>query len=279
MPSGNAGTTALPQAGTASGGSSGGASKGGSGGSSDMPAAGSSGDPLASGGPSKCPAAGTTLCDGFETGAPGDAGSVFKFELGSGSTGVVDTTKAFRGTKSVHMKTATAQAFITETASFKGTTAVTNNAGWGRMFIWFETKANPQSHDVFIRLEDPDSKVSSAQLHLAGGSRGQLAAEIRTTTDLYKPTIATPPPAGRVLFPLATPKWQCWEWHTTADNTLEFYIDGELYAPMSVTAADKWPFPVFKKLYLGFMQFGTTPATEMWIDEVALSDARVGCGN
>jgi hypothetical protein len=30
---------------------------------------------------------------------------------------------------------------------------------------------------------------------------------------------------------------------------------------------------------LGFMQFGTTPATEMWIDEVALSDARVGCGN
>jgi hypothetical protein len=48
---------------------------------------------------------------------------------------------------------------------------------------------------------------------------------------------------------------------------------------MSVTAADKWPFPVFKKLSLGFMQFGTTPATEMWIDEVALSDARVSCGN
>lgn len=279
-PSGSAGSVALPEAGAASGGSSGGVSSGGSGGSGGAaPTAGSSGDPLAAGGPSKCPAAGSRLCDGFETGAPGDAGSVFKFELGSGSTGVVDTSKAFRGSKSVHMKTATAQAFITETATFTGTTAATNNAGWGRMFIWFETKANPQSHDVFIRLEDPASALSSAQLHVAGGSRGQLAAEIRTTSDLYKPKIAEPPPADRVLFPLATPKWQCWEWHTTADNTLEFYIDGELYAPMSVTAADKWPFPVFKKLYLGFMQYGTTPATEMWIDEVALSDARVGCGN
>lgn len=281
-PSGSAGSTALPQAGSASGSSSGGASQGGAGGpggSGNTPTAGSSGDPLASGGPSKCPTAGTTLCDGFETSAPGDTGSVFKFELGSGSTGVVDTSKAFRGSKAVHMKTATAQAFITETATFTGATAATNNAGWGRMFIWFETKANPQSHDVFIRLEDPASAASSAQLHLAGGSRGQLAAEIRTTSDQYKPKIAEPPPADRVLFPLATPKWQCWEWHTTADNTLEFYIDGELYAPMSVTAADKWPFPVFKKLYLGFMQFGTTPATELWIDEVALSDARIGCGN
>jgi hypothetical protein len=147
------------------------------------------------------------------------------------------------------------------------------------MFIWFETKANPQSHDVFIRLEDPASTLSSAQLHVAGGSRGQLAAEIRSGSDLYKPKIVEPAPAGRVLFPLATPKWQCWEWHTSPDNTMEFYIDTELYAPMSVVAADKWPFPIFKKLYLGFMQYGTTPATEMWIDEVALSDTRVGCGS
>lgn len=205
--------------------------------------------------------------------------SLFKFELGAGSTGVVDSTKVFRGSKSVHLKTTSAQAFITETATFTGTTAATNNQTWGRLFIWFETKANPQSHDVFIRLEDPDSSLSSAQLHVAGGSRGQLAAEIRSGSDLYKPKIVEPAPAGRVLFPLATPKWQCWEWHTTPDNTLEFYIDGELYAPMSVVVADKWPFPIFKKLYLGFMQFGTTPATELWLDEVALSDQRVGCGN
>lgn len=273
---GGAGVFAGGQAGATGGGDSTAAGSGGSGGGAT---AGASGDPLASGGPSKCPLAGTQLCDGFETSVPGDATSLFKFELGSGSTGVVDGTKVFRGSKSVHLKTTSAQAFITETATFTGTTAETNNQTWGRLFIWFETKANPQSHDVFIRLEDPASSLSSAQLHLAGGSRGQLAAEIRSGSDLYKPKIVEPAPAGRVLFPLATPKWQCWEWHTNSDNTLEFYIDGELYAPMSVVAADKWPFPIFKKLYLGFMQFGTTPATELWLDEVALSDKRVGCGN
>jgi len=274
--SGGSGGASVSGGGSATGGSSTAAGNGGSGGGS---VAGASGDPLAPGGPSKCPAAGAQLCDGFETAAPGDAASPFKFELGSGSTGVVDATKVFRGAKAVHLKTTSAQAFITETATFTGTTAATNNQTWGRLFIWFETKANPQSHDVFIRLEDPGSSLSSAQLHVAGGSRGQLAAEIRSGSDLYKPKIVEPAPAGRVLFPLATPKWQCWEWHTTPDNTLEFYIDGQLYEPMSVVAADKWPFPIFKKLYLGFMQFGTTPATELWIDEVALSATRVGCGN
>jgi len=258
--------------------------QGGTGGNSGGPTqeGGGNGDPLAQGGASKCPLASSLLCDGFEGAAPGDATSAFKLEVGSGSSGVVDGTKAFRGSKSVHFKTNGGQAFITETATFTGTTAAANNAHWGRIWIWFETSAKPNSHDVFIRLEDPSSKADSAQLHVAGGSRGQLAAEIRSGSDLYRPKIIDPrpetAPPGTVMFPLAQPKWQCWEWHTTADNTLEFFIDGEEYEKMRVTAADKWPFPIFKKLYLGFMQFGTTPATELWLDEVAVSTERVGCG-
>jgi hypothetical protein len=269
------------------GGSSGSAGQGALGGSSPAggSAGGGSGDPLASGGPSKCMVAGNMLCDGFEGPAPGAAGSQFKFEMGTGSTGVVDTTKPFRGMNSVHIKTNGGQGFITETSTFTGTTAATNNAQWGRIWIWFETKAAPNSHDVFIRLEDTASSAESAQLHVAGGSRGQLASEIRSGSDLYHPKIIDPAPKplpdGTVGFPLAQPKWQCWEWHTTADNTLEFFIDGTEYTKMKVVAADKWPFPIFKKLYLGFMQFGTnaTPVTELWIDEVAVSSSQVGCGN
>jgi hypothetical protein len=254
------------------------------GGAAGGPGAGSGGTdegPATPGGESKCPLGGVELCDGFEGPAPG-ADSPFQFELASGSSGVVDTSKAYRGSKAVHLKTDGGQAFITETSTFTGTTAASNNGMWGRVFIWFETDAAPNSHDVFIRLEDPASKLESAQLHVAGGSRGQLAAEIRSGSDLYHPQIIDPRPAkapeGTVIFPLETPKWQCWEWHTTPENTLEFFIDGELYAKMSVTAADKWPFPIFKKLYLGFMQYGTTPVTELWLDEVAISStARVTC--
>jgi hypothetical protein len=248
----------------------------------DMPAMVSVTDPgkIEAGGDSKCPLAAAALCDGFEGPAPGQMGSAFTFAPEAGATAVVDATKAYRGKNSVHMKTNTGGAFITETQTFTGTTAASNNEMWGRIFIWFQTAANPQSHDVFITLEDPASTAASAQLHLAGGSRGMLAAQIRTTTDVYRPAIAAAQASPTaVKFPLATPAWQCWEWHTTAANTIEFYIDGALYAPMSVTAADKWPMPVFKKLSLGFLQFGGTPATELWIDEVALGTARVGCGN
>jgi hypothetical protein len=234
---------------------------------------------IAAGGASKCAAGTAGLCDGFEAAAPGQMGSAFSFEVGNGSTATVDATKAYRGANAVHIKTNGGGAFITETESFTGTTAATNNEMWGRIFIWFETNANPQSHDVFITLADPDSNAASSELHLAGGSRGILAAQIRTNTDVYRPAImAAQGMPTSVKFPLAEPRWQCWEWHTTAENTLEFYIDGELYSPMSVQAADKWPFPVFKKLSLGFMQYGNTPATELWIDEVAVGGARIGCG-
>lgn len=235
---------------------------------------------IEAGGSSKCPLGAAALCDGFEGPAPGSMGSLFAFEPGNGSTATVDATKPYRGLKSVHLATNGAGAFLTETASFTGTTAATNNEMWGRIFIWFETDANPQSHDVFITLEDPASNAASAQLHLAGGSRGILAAQIRTNTDVYRPAIATAQAQpSSVKFPLETPAWQCWEWHTTPQNTLDFYIDGELYAPMSVKAEDNWPFPVFKKMSLGFLQFGTTPVTELWIDEVAVGGARIGCAN
>lgn len=287
--SGVGGATVTPGIGGAAGGGLGGAggstTTSGTGGSSGVGgAAGSAGTgggggagPIVAGGASNCATPTTAvgrLCDGFEGPAPGAAGSAFQFALGTGSTGVVDTTKPYRGSKSVHMKTNGAQAFITETMTFAQPGALaTNNELWGRMFIWFATTANPQSHDVFITLEDPASTAASAQFHVAGGSRGLLASQIRTTSDLYHPPMGT----GTIMFPLVPPKWQCWEWHTTAANTLEFYVDGALYAPMSVTAADKWPFPIFKSMSLGFMQFGTTPVTEMWIDEVALDTARIGC--
>lgn len=261
-----AGTGGAPGVGGVGGGGGGSAGAGGAG-------------PIVAGGASNCATPVSSvgkLCDGFEGPAPGAAGSAFTFALGAGSTGVVDTTKPYRGSKSVHMKTNGAQAFITETMSFAQPAAVaTNNELWGRMFIWFATTANPQSHDVFITLEDPASTAASSQLHVAGGSRGFLASQIRTTSDLYHPPMGT----GMIKFPLVPPAWQCWEWHTTAANTLEFYVDGALYAPMSVTAADKWPFPIFKSMSLGFLQFGTTPVTEMWIDEVALDSARIGCDN
>jgi hypothetical protein len=245
---------------------------------------------IMAGGDSKCAAtasATSMLCDGFEGPAVGAAGSVWKDAAGAGSTAVVDTTKPYRGKNSVHIKTNGGAGLITETSTFNQTgTLATNDNMWGRFFIWFSQTGNPQSHSVFITLEDPMSNLMSAQFHEAGGSRGYLNTGIRfdsPASDHYLPPMGT----GMINFDTETPAWHCWEWHTTADaagnTTSDFYIDGAIDSQMSVTAADKWPLPVFRSMSVGFMQFGTTPATELWIDEVAVdasaTPSRIGCNN
>jgi hypothetical protein len=214
------------------------------------------------------------LCDGFEGPALGATDSPFKIDvMPAASTAVIDTTKPYRGTKSAHLKMSTGRSFITETGTFNQSgTAATNNDMWGRMFIWFESAGMPGGHTVFIRLEDPALAGMSKELHVAGGDNATFGAEIRTTSDMWR--------HDTTMIPRTPPKWECWEWHTTAANTLEFYVDGTLRAGMTVTAANNWPFPVFKKLSLGFLSFRTTTnATETWIDEVAVDTARIGCSN
>jgi hypothetical protein len=238
--------------------------------------AGTSTGPIAAGGDSKCPTPSVaigSLCDGFEGPAIGAAGSPFMADPMNGtSTAVVDTTKAYRGTKSAHLKMAAARVFITESGTFNQMgTAATNNDMWGRMFTWVTAPMNPGGHTVFIRLEDPATSGMSKELHLVGENDGIFGAEIRTTKDNWK--------MGNIMYPLATPKWECWEWHTSATNALEFYIDGKIQSALTVTAADAWPFPIFKKLSLGFLSFRGNANVEMWIDEVAVGTSRVGCDN
>lgn len=239
--------------------------------------------PIAAGGDSKCVGAAAIgkMCEGFE------GTNSMTFALAGSATGVVDTTKPYRGKMSAHMTTvtgATSSAMISEIATFAQTgTVATNNEMWGRVFVWINiTGTPPISHTVFMTLEDPMNTTTSGQFHLAGGSRGVLSAQIQQPSDKYKPAMvqaqanAVP---GSILYPFKPVAWQCWEWHTTAQNTMDFYVNGAPYTLMSVTAADKWTLPIFKKLSVGFFQFSSTPAAEFWVDELAVDTARIGCDN
>ena len=238
--------------------------------------------PIVAGGDSKCSGAPTIgkMCEGFE------GTNSMTFSLSGGAKGVVDATKPYRGKMSAHMTTTSGNemAFITEMATFDPAgTPAKNNEMWGRVFVWIDiTGTPPISHTVFMTLEDPMNTATSVQFHLAGGSRGVLSAQIQEPNDKYKPAMvqsqamAAP---GSILYPFKPVQWQCWEWHTTAANTMDFWVDNKPYTLMSVTAADKWTFPTFKNFQVGFMQFGTTPAAELWVDEVAIDTARIGCDN
>jgi hypothetical protein len=176
--------------------------------------------------------------------------------------------------KSVHIAYKGMQGFITETQTFMpGAAKAQNDEMWGRAWVWFQVASGTTAgHFVFIRAEGTAMMPNTdGQLHIAGGYQQKLAAEIRTNTDQYK--YATP----TIAVPSAAPKWECWEWHTTGTNTLDFYIDSTKVPGMAVAASDNWPFPNFNKLYLGFLQFSAMPTGEMWIDDVAIGTAQVGC--
>jgi hypothetical protein len=237
------------------------------------------------GGPSLCPVAGTTLCDGFEGDAPGAGTSAWTVSVATGDTMAVDTTKFYRGSKSMKFS-AKSSAYIVTSKIFTGTTKATNNAFWGRYFILSNVAAAAtysQSHVVFGALAD--AMNSGTQFHFVGGSRGKLQAEIRLTGDAYTDNM-TMPAVGDPAFPLVADGWQCWEWQVTADDSFDFYINGTEVPEMKITAGKSVmskmtfsPMPIFGGLYLGWQSFSVGSAISGWIDEVAIGPNRIGCGS
>jgi hypothetical protein len=235
--------------------------------------------------PSLCPVAGTTLCDGFEGDAPGAATSAWTLAVAKGDTMAVDTTKFYRGSKSMKFS-AMSSAYIVTSKIFTGTTKATNNAFWGRYFILSGVAAAAtysQSHVVFGALAD--AMNSGDQFHFVGGSRGKLQAEIAVGGDQYTDNMKTPA-ATDPPFPLVADGWQCWEWQVTADDSFDFYINGTEVPEMKITAgkpvmnkAANFALPIFGGLYLGWQSFSGGSAISGWIDEVAIGPNRIGCGS
>jgi hypothetical protein len=238
--------------------------------------------PTGPGGDSKCATlTGATLCDGFETAAPGAAGSDWTIK---GATITLDTTKFYRGKSSVQYSSL-ASAYIVEKKTFAGATKATNNAFWARYYVLSGVSTYPAGHTVFGTLADTADATDPNRFHFVGGSRQKLMAEIRITGDTYTnagggqmPNAMAPP------FPVVADGWKCWEFQVTADDSFDFFIDGVEVLDMKITKGKAnggtfSPLPIFGQLQLGWQSFGGAPVVSGWIDEVAIGPNRIGCNN
>jgi hypothetical protein len=82
---------------------------------------------------------------------------------------------------------------------------------------------------------------------------------------------------SKTPFPIA--KWSCFEWeYERATNTVRFWIDEVPLADVSVTNP-LWVQPPYDKVNLGWQNYQANLAAPMdvWMDEVALDGARIGC--
>jgi hypothetical protein len=214
-------------------------------------------------GSSRCATSGARLCEGFENGL--DAATWMSLIAGDGTV-TIDDTRAFRGTKSLHVKVVTGhKAAISESKTFP----LPNNVLFARMFVWFDTFTT-QAH--FTMMEAPQT-AAGAWIRFGGqfGSYG-VGTDHGASGDWLEHDTA----------PVPTKRWTCLEVEFKGDSN-EFHVwQDDVARPALDVGATKhagFVMPAFTSLWFGWQTYSNQAAGEFWIDEIAVDDKRIGCSN
>ena len=233
-------------------------------------------------GASRCASSGLKLCEDFETGTI-DTATWTKV----GATPMIDGLQHARGQKALHITVnGNGPSYIRETKTFPAT----NNDYWGRMFVWFESLPAPPG-------------MTYAHWTFAAATGTEVAGEIRLSGQLQngKNLFGVGTDNGAALgtgdwtnsdkdpanAPLAVPtkQWLCIEWlHAGSTNETRFFWDAVEHASLYTSASkhggntNPYVLPRFDALWVGWQEYQTsTEKFEMWVDEIAVDDQRIGC--
>ncbi|HEY5947803.1 MAG TPA: hypothetical protein VIV40_20020 [Kofleriaceae bacterium] len=165
-----------------------------------------------------------------------------------------------------------------------------NNSMWGAMHVWVTAFPTAPDYAHYTLVE------------LAGTGNTSL---IRPIGGQYIPAAGAGNPAGafwgvgsdggatgdwtnwKRTTPSASGQWLCLEFHLDATNdAIDIYIDGVAKPELSVTRTNHggnqvdFVFPTFNQIWFGWWlyQLNPTPSTyDVWLDDLALGPARLGC--
>jgi hypothetical protein len=178
----------------------------------------------------------------------------------------VDSTRAARGKRSLHITRASAGASLMRETR---TLPATNGAYYGRVFLWIDQW--PTSNFVHYSLA----------IGYSGGTAVRMGGQFQTGRLKYlfniQPPAQGPPETGLVDYvdPVPVKTWQCIEW--SMDSTkgeMRMWVDGKELTRLHWLTQ----FPVLSSLAIGWEQYQSgTPAYDVWIDEIAIADSRIGC--
>ena len=231
---------------------------------------------------SLCEANALLLCDGFESGVIDPAR--WSVHTG-GSTDLVEvtTSQAARGTHSVHISTKNGFGFLRNESAFP----VPNNDYFGRMFVRVAEFSNVDwAHWTIAEA----AGTGDGSLIRVGGQyhTGQMVNRWGVGSDGGPTgdwTIHDADPPGAVEEP-PTNEWVCVEWeHKGSTNETSFFVDGEPHPSLHTTASDHggsggdYILPQMQSLWFGWYQYQDDDSLtfEVWIDELAIHTARIGC--
>jgi len=233
-------------------------------------------------GSSRCAQANVQLCDDFESGMLDK--TTWTVE---GTTPVIDGLQHARGNRALHItQPGNGLSYIKETKTFPEA----NDTYWGRIFVFFKSLPAPPltyAHWTFIAASGTGV---SGEIRVSGQFQNG-ANFFGVGTDNRVDDAGTgdwtssdrDPPKAPVAVPLN--QWICIEWlHKGDTNETRFFWDGvehpSLYTSATMHGGNSNPFllPHFTNVWIGWQEYqATTETFEMWIDEVAIDAARIGC--
>jgi hypothetical protein len=230
------------------------------------------------GGTPRCSGAGLTFCDDFE-GAQLDPAWGNKQ-----GTVELDTSKAMRGQKSLHVRAENNKvAIIAHRSSFP----MPNERFWVRMFVNIKNLPTPNWAHWSVLWTIPEGAQWSVEEHRFGGQN-------QSDKKLYWAVGTDHGDSGdwTNIDTSSTVKldtWTCVELLIDATmDVSQVYRDGVEYPALGTTRATKhqgnasvpYDIPPPRTLWLGFFYYqGETPGTnyDLWFDSFAIDDERIGC--
>lgn len=262
-------------------------------------------------GASACPPS-AVICDDFEKYAAGATNLSPDWITYAYSGAVrVDATKPRAGKQSLHLTTLAGDHHYADIIRETRGQEVVPLKHYGRLMVWI-TAIPPSSH---WNLNMSSGPMIGAPEEVAkvfeGGMFGKLMSNYAQRGRIMKNgqyvLRAGGPEAGdpgadadcAVAAPtqtIAAGKWVCWEWlfDGTADEA-HLWVDGQAMTEVTAIKSGKqcqgpgfmgrpmmpmyrWESPrVWDEIWIGWEQYQNTPAQEVWIDDVVVGTARVGC--
>ncbi len=201
-----------------------------------------------------CPA-NATLCEDFESGSLATHNWSVN-NLGSGDSVDINMSRPHGGTRSLDC--------VGASLGFGHMASIANSLGQPPSFgirLWVYSVGDPGTDSFFVQAYTATNGVSIGQ---ASDGNWKVTEDLGSTTDDHEGTTAVP-----------TGKWTCIElvYSQASGQRFQAYADNVLIADFAASAT----YGAFTDLYVGYARVPPNAATEVFVDDVAVAPARVGC--
>lgn len=232
-------------------------------------------------GDARCDGADVLLCDSFEDGAI-DLG---KWQVTG--TVTIDSQHAARGDSAAHVHTeGNGFSYLREVVTFPAP----GNTYYGRMFVWIDAVpiAPDWAHWTLVGAigsgEPGEIRVGGQYNPFAGKNLFGVGTDGGPTGDWTNLDDDPPGQAKAVV----VQDWVCLEWlHDGQNDETKFWWDADEHPSLATTAKDHggnqgadYIMPQFESMWVGWWLYQGGPNPDhydIWIDEVAVDGARIGC--